>query len=136
MAGAEKQNAFSAAPTESARELDFYEEARESERPVESKIPVGRTRVLFLNRSFWPDREATGQFFTELCDDLAADHRITFIAGPACNPGHPERAAPWSVWRREWRGRVEVVRTWGTRLPKRRLLLRFMNLGSYFALAL
>src|SRR5258708_40342181 len=85
MAGAEKQSAYSAAPTESARELDFFEEAGEHERSVESKIPVGRTRVLFLNRSFWPDREATGQFLTELCDDLSTDHEVTIVAGRTCH---------------------------------------------------
>src|SRR5258708_38799202 len=84
MAGAEKQSAYSAAPTESARELDFFEEAGEHERSVDSKVPVGRTRVLFLNRSFWPDREATGQFLTELCDDLSMDHEVTVVAGAPC----------------------------------------------------
>jgi colanic acid biosynthesis glycosyl transferase WcaI len=38
-------------------------------------------------------------------------------------------------WRRERRGRVEIVRTAGTRLSKRRLPLRMLNLGSYFMLA-
>ena len=27
--------------------------------------------ILFLNRSYWPDAEATGQLLTELCEDLA-----------------------------------------------------------------
>jgi colanic acid biosynthesis glycosyl transferase WcaI len=31
-----------------------------------------RTRILFINRSYWPDTEATGQLLTELCEDLAA----------------------------------------------------------------
>lgn len=29
-------------------------------------------RILFINRSYWPDTEATGQLLTELCEDLAA----------------------------------------------------------------
>ena len=28
--------------------------------------------VLFINRSYWPDTEATGQLLTDLCEDLAA----------------------------------------------------------------
>lgn len=28
-------------------------------------------RLLFLNRSYWPDAEATGQLLTDLCEDLA-----------------------------------------------------------------
>lgn len=39
------------------------------------------------------------------------------------------------LWRRERRGRVEIVRTGGTIMSKRRLPLRLLNLGSYFALA-
>jgi len=31
-----------------------------------------KTRLLFINRSYWPDTEATGQLLTELCEDLAA----------------------------------------------------------------
>lgn len=93
------------------------------------------THILFLNRSFWPDREATGQFFTELCDDLATEHQITFLAGPACHGGHPLRTAGARLWFREHRGRIEIVRTQGTRLSKRRLPLRMLNLGSYFTLA-
>jgi hypothetical protein len=28
--------------------------------------------VLLMNRSYWPDAEATGQLLTELCEDLTA----------------------------------------------------------------
>jgi colanic acid biosynthesis glycosyl transferase WcaI len=84
-----------------------------------------------LNRSFWPDPEATGQFLTELCEDLSPAHDITFIAGPSYHVGErPKRA--WSI---EAVGRVKVIRTWGTRLPKARLQFRITNLATYFALA-
>jgi len=89
-----------------------------------------------LNRSFWPDREATGQFLTELCDDLALDHQITFITGPACHPDCPPAPARhYRLWWQERRGPISIIRTRGTRLPKRRLPLRFINLGTYFLLA-
>jgi colanic acid biosynthesis glycosyl transferase WcaI len=96
----------------------------------------GPTHILFLNRSFWPDREATGQFFTDLCDDLAGRHQITFIAGPACNraPGAETRHFT-GLWHHQRRGSISIIRTWGTRLPKRRLAMRMLNLGSYFAMA-
>ncbi|MGH7934163.1 MAG: glycosyltransferase family 4 protein [Candidatus Binataceae bacterium] len=84
-----------------------------------------------MNRSFWPDLEATGQFLTELCEDLSAENEITFIAGPSYHAGQ----SPRGPWRRERMGTVEIIRTWGTRLPKRRLALRIINLGTYFALA-
>ncbi|QDT55855.1 putative glycosyl transferase [Caulifigura coniformis] len=34
--------------------------------------PATRARLLFINRSYWPDTEATGQLLTELCEDLAS----------------------------------------------------------------
>ena len=46
-----------------------------------------RPRILFINRSYWPDAEATGQLLTELCEDLAEQFDVTVIAGqPKANP--------------------------------------------------
>src|SRR5260221_4194020 len=134
MAVTEKQSAISAEPIEAARELDFFEEAGERERYVESKVPVGRTRVLFLNRSFWPDREATGQFLTELCDDLSIDHEITVVAGPSYHT-EDRNTGGFRLWARERRGRVTIIRTWGTRFSKSNLAGRLVNLGTYYLLA-
>jgi len=38
-------------------------------------------RVLFVNRSYWPDVEATGQYLTELCEDLADEFEVHVICG-------------------------------------------------------
>jgi len=119
MAGAEKQSAFSPAPPEPAR--DFWRRS----------IPVSQTRVLFLNRSFWPDREATGQFLTELCDDLSRDHEVTIVAGPSRDRG----SAGFHLWSHQQRGKVSIVRTWGTGFSKSNLLGRLVNLGTYYLLA-
>jgi colanic acid biosynthesis glycosyl transferase WcaI len=86
---------------------------------------------LFLNRSFWPDLEATGQFLTELCDDLSQNHEVTIVAGPS----DASRAAGFRPWTHERRGKVSIVRTWGTMFPKSVLLGRLVNLGTYFLLA-
>lgn len=88
-------------------------------------------RLLFLNRSFWPDLEATGQNLTELCEELCAEHEITFISGPSYHVAAPSRG----LWKRDQFGKITIIRTWGTRFPKRRLGLRVINLGTYFALA-
>lgn len=88
-------------------------------------------RLLFLNRSFWPDLEATGQLLTELCADLSREHDVSVIAGPSYHVSTPLRG----LWQHDALDGVDVVRTWGTRLPKRRLLARLLNLGSYYALA-
>jgi putative colanic acid biosynthesis glycosyltransferase WcaI len=90
-----------------------------------------RTRLLFLNRSFWPDPEATGQFLTELCEDLSTEHRITFVAGPSLHGAQASRR----LLTRDRYGQVEIIRTWGTRFSKRRLVGRLANLASYYFLA-
>ncbi len=40
-----------------------------------------RPRVLFLNRSYWPDVEATGQLLSSLCEGLSERFRIEVLAG-------------------------------------------------------
>jgi len=47
-----------------------------------------RPRLLFLNRSFWPDNEATGQLLTQLCEDLVQDFDVDVICG---HPLHGEK---------------------------------------------
>jgi colanic acid biosynthesis glycosyl transferase WcaI len=89
-------------------------------------------RLLFLNRSFWPDQGATGQQLTDLCEDLSAEHEITVIAGPASGAaarGHLR------LWAREFLKRIAIIRTRGTNFPKNSLVLRLFNLGTYFTLA-
>jgi colanic acid biosynthesis glycosyl transferase WcaI len=88
-------------------------------------------RLLFLNRSFWPDPEATGQLLTELCVDLSQQHEVCVVAGPS----YHVRTAHSGLWQHDTLGAVRIVRTWGTRLPKARLAARLLNLGSYYALA-
>lgn len=88
-------------------------------------------RLLFLNRSFWPDLEATGQLLTELCVDLSRCHDVTVVAGPSYHLP-PAGAA---LWQRDAIGSVQILRTWGTRFSKERLSARLVNLGSYYLLA-
>ena len=88
-----------------------------------------RPRLLFLNRSYWPDAEATGQLLTELCEDLVPSFDVTAIAGqPNQNPaGMHYRKQGWQ----DHNG-VHVRRVWNARLPKRSLPGRAVNLLSYF----
>src|SRR5580658_6473347 len=54
-----------------------------------------RPAVLVLNRSYWPDAEATGQLLTELCEDLAKEFEITVVAGQVNqNPA----GVPYKSW--------------------------------------
>lgn len=81
-----------------------------------------------LNRSYWPDAEATGQLLTELCEDLAGQFEITVIAGqPNQNPQGVEfRRTGWD----ERRG-VRIRRVWNSRFPKSFLPGRAINLLTY-----
>ncbi len=89
------------------------------------------SKLLFVNRSFWPDTEATGFLLGELTEDLSIHHRISVICGPANTS--PSRR--WPLLRRESYGAVEIVRTSGARLSKTNLLLRLLYLCFYLVLA-
>lgn len=89
-----------------------------------------KPRILLLNRSFWPDIEATGQFLTELSDGLADEYRITVIAGRSYyikekDFGH------FSLYRREKFGAIEILRVRHARFWKKSLLGRFLNWITY-----
>jgi colanic acid biosynthesis glycosyl transferase WcaI len=88
-------------------------------------------RILFLNRSFWPDTDATGVLLAELADDLAAMHEVTVICGPA----KTRPKSSWTPLRRESFGAVKIVRTCGASLSKKSISRRLLNLAVYFALA-
>jgi glycosyltransferase involved in cell wall biosynthesis len=87
-------------------------------------------RLLFFNRSFHPDVEATGQLLTELCQDLAAGgYAVTVVAG---RPYNMARFGSWWPVQREQFGAVTILRAFNPRLNKRHFLLRILNLFSYF----
>jgi len=86
-------------------------------------------RLLFFNRSFHPDVEATGQLLAELCQDLRAHHDVTVVAGRSYNM---ERFGSWwPVKREQWEG-VTILRAYNPRLDKRVFAGRVVNLLSYF----
>lgn len=88
--------------------------------------------MLFLNRSFWPDTEATGQLLTELCEDLAADYDVAVVAG------QPNRITSQEAYRRvgvQSRRGVEVRRVPHTRFAKRSVWGRAVNFLSYLVMA-
>jgi putative colanic acid biosynthesis glycosyltransferase WcaI len=90
-------------------------------------------RLLFLNRCYYPDIEATGQLLGELCSDLARRHDVTVIAGQPNFVG----AAPMTAWlRRERHHGVTVVRTRNFRFTKASFVGRVVGLFSYVLLAL
>jgi colanic acid biosynthesis glycosyl transferase WcaI len=98
-----------------------------------------RGHVCFFNRSYYPDRGATGQLLTELAEDLVREFgwRVTVIAGPALNGGEELAAEPRrSILRQEIHNGVEIIRTSGTTRSTEHFGSRALNYLSYFASAL
>lgn len=89
--------------------------------------PAARTSqpgILFLNRSYWPDMEATGQLLTELCEGLAAEFQVQVLAGQP-NSVNPLAPADWRT--RSQHSGVQIHRLRHTKFPKRRLWGRLAN---------
>ena len=94
------------------------------------KDPTERPSVLVLNRSYWPDAEATGQLLTELCEDLASQYQMTVIAGQTNQNPTGERCRTWGV--QEHNG-VRIRRVPHLKLGKKFLWARGLNMLTYFA---
>ncbi len=106
-----------------------------------------RPRALFLNRSYRPDAEATGQLLTELTEDLAAEQeggegtdqtsgwRVSVICGrPNANPDGLAAKTGVTIWRG-----VTVRRVWHTKWAgrtKRSLTLRAVDFCTFLTAAL
>ena len=92
-----------------------------------------RQSVLFINRSYWPDAEATGQLLTELCEDLTGQFDVTVLAGqPNQNPNQESFCRRGS----EYHHGVKIERVSHPQWGKRFLVARAMNLiGFLFAAA-
>lgn len=85
-------------------------------------------RIVFFNRSYYPDTGATGQLLTELTQDLVREHgfEVTVVAGPA--PAGDASAVATHEG-------VSVIRARGTRFPRTSFVGRFANYITYFVAA-
>ncbi len=87
-------------------------------------------RVLFINRSYWPDVEATGQLLTELCEDLSTQgFAVSVLAG---QPNHVTDTSQ-SFYRSgmQRRNGVDIYRVRHTRFSKSSMLGKALNLMSF-----
>jgi colanic acid biosynthesis glycosyl transferase WcaI len=92
-------------------------------------------RILVLNQYFHPDRSATSQLLTELCEDLATYHEVLVVAGrPSYNPG--ERPSSRGIVSCEHHGDVSVRRVWSTSFDRESMPRRLMNYASYLCTSL
>lgn len=87
-----------------------------------------KPRLMILNRSYWPDQEATGQLLTDLCEALTQE------MDPVVLVGQPNSVEPGVSFRRigrEVRNGVSVTRVPHTRFGKRWMLGRCLDFASY-----
>ncbi len=89
-------------------------------------------RVLFLNRAYPPEIEATAQYLAELTEDLSQVHEVLVLCG---RPNYGTLSGRVFPYRREQHGRVKVWRAWGSSWPKRYPLARVVNQASFYGLA-
>lgn len=83
---------------------------------------------MFLNRSFWPDVEATGQLLTELCEDIGEEFETIVIAG---QPNENLDRANFKIFGSQRVGATQVKRVWHTKFAKRKILGRLTNQLSF-----
>jgi colanic acid biosynthesis glycosyl transferase WcaI len=92
-------------------------------------------RVLVLNQYFHPDSAATAQLLTELCEDLARQHKVHVVTGrPSYNPSRPTRSR--GIISRESHAGVQVSRVWSTTFDRSSMAGRLANYGTYLGCSL
>jgi glycosyltransferase involved in cell wall biosynthesis len=94
-------------------------------RVTEAGRPV---RVLFINRSYWPDMEATGQFLTELCEDLAAEFDLHVLCGRPQRSLETAEAAAYGACTRHG---VTIQRLRHTQFDKASFWGRLVNMVTF-----
>lgn len=88
-----------------------------------------RPKLLFLNRSYWPDVEATGQLLTELCENLSADFEVSVVAGKPNQLSNPETDLNWSEVSRHRSVTIHRINHW--QLSKRHMVTKALNYLSF-----
>lgn len=86
--------------------------------------------ILIFNRSFYPDIEATGQFLTELTEDLTKyGHNVTVIAG---NSSKEKTKKILLFVSKDKYKQIDILRVGQTGFFKKNLFFRLINLTTYF----
>jgi putative colanic acid biosynthesis glycosyltransferase WcaI len=87
-------------------------------------------QILVVNQYFHPDRSATSQLLTELCEDLSEHHEITVVCGrPSYDPS--ERTTMRGLLAEDHHGEVRILRSWSTTYARRRMVGRLTNYTTY-----
>jgi colanic acid biosynthesis glycosyl transferase WcaI len=89
-------------------------------------------RILVLNQYFHPDRSATAQLLTELCEDLSRRHELHVISGrPSYNVLPADAAEPAVA-----PDSVRVSQTWSTSFDRAWMPGRLTNYATYLSTSL
>lgn len=84
--------------------------------------------ILFLNRSYWPDVEATGQLLTELCEGLVPHFAVSVMAGLP----NSVKGVDASGWQQTpVHNGVQIHRLRHSTFPKHRMWLKALNYLSF-----
>jgi glycosyltransferase involved in cell wall biosynthesis len=90
--------------------------------------------ILLLNEYFPPDTSATAKCAAQVAEALAANHRVTVLAG---RPSYdPSEVHPPYFLRREVRGNLVVERVGSTAYPRFQMHRRVSNYLTYLAQAI
>lgn len=87
-------------------------------------------RILLLNRSFWPDVEATGQFLGELCEGIAEKYQVVAICGNSYFEDKNLFSFDADNLGKNFES-INIIRVWHTRLWKGNLIGRVINWLTY-----
>ncbi len=92
--------------------------------------PAKASEILFINRSYWPDMEATGQLLTEMCENLADESKfdVSVLCG---KPNFATEGASYKIHGVEKRNGVTIRRTAHTTFDKSQFLGRAVNFISF-----
>jgi glycosyltransferase involved in cell wall biosynthesis len=96
-------------------------------------------KLVFFNRSFWPDITATGQLLTELCEDLVRDYRccVTVITGRPLlvkEGNYSDKFGIRLIRKENFKG-IEILRVRNTTFSHNSFLGRISNYLTYFILS-
>lgn len=92
-------------------------------------------RILVVNQYFHPDRSATSQVLTELCEDLSKHHEITVICGrPSYNPSEQRELRGFMAEDRH--EAIRVLRAWSTTYSRTGMAGRLTNYATYLTSSL
>ena len=85
-------------------------------------------KIVFINRCYWPDSEATGQLLTELCEFLAPRWDVSAVVG---QPNWETEKESFVRSGTQTRNGVEIHRLAHSTLPKGQRFARVRNLVSF-----